>query len=104
MSWISASIRRLAAASALVLVLAVTAGAARADDLKPTPDQVVDLTRRAVAIIETQGVEAAREIFNKEGEFKFGEIYVNLLDFKGSWLIYPPRPASVAATEAGLAL
>ena len=102
MSWISALIRRLAAASALALVLAVMAGAARADDLKPTPDQVVDLTRRAVAIIETQGVEAAREIFNKEGEFKFGEIYVNLLDFKGSWLIYPPRPASVGLNVINL--
>jgi signal transduction histidine kinase len=102
MSWISASIRRLAVASALALALAVTAGVARADDLKPTPDQVVDLTRRAVAIIETQGVEAAREIFNKEGEFKFGEIYVNLLDFKGSWLIYPPRPASVGLNVINL--
>jgi cytochrome c len=102
MSWISVSIRRLAVASALGLVLAVSAGAARADDLKPTPDQVVDLTRRAVAIIETQGVEAAREIFNKEGEFKFGEIYVNLLDFKGSWLIYPPRPASVGLNVINL--
>jgi signal transduction histidine kinase len=102
MSWISALIRRLVAASALALMLAVTAGAARADDLKPTPDQVVDLTRRAVAIIETQGVEAAREIFNKEGEFKFGEIYVNLLDFKGSWLIYPPRPASVGLNVINL--
>lgn len=101
-SWISTSIRQLAAASALALVLAVTAGTARADDLKPTPDQVVDLTRRAVAIIEAQGVEAAREIFNKEGEFKFGEIYVNLLDFKGSWLIYPPRPASVGLNVINL--
>ena len=63
---------------------------------------MVDLTRKAVAIIETQGVEAAREIFNKDGEFKFGEIYVNLIDFKGSWLIYPPRPASVGLNVINL--
>ena len=77
-------------------------GPARADQVKPTQDEVVDLTRKAVAIIETQGVEAAREIFNKDGEFKFGEIYVNLIDFKGTWLIYPPRPASVGLNVINL--
>jgi signal transduction histidine kinase len=103
MSWISATTRRLAAAAAFALAIisavgvpgSCVPGSAHAETLKPTPDEVVDLTRRAVAIVETQGVEAARELFNKEGEFKFGEIYVNLLDFKGAWLIYPPRPASV---------
>ncbi len=70
--------------------------------VKPTPDEVAALTRKAAAIIETQGVEAAREIFNKEGEFKFGEIYVNLIDFKGAWLIYPPRPASVGLNVINL--
>jgi cytochrome c len=102
MPWISAVTRRLAAASALVFTIVLATGAARAEDLKPTPDEVVDLTRRAVAIVETQGVEAAREIFNREGEFKFGEIYVNLLDFKGAWLIYPPRPASVGLNVINL--
>lgn len=110
MSWISATTRRLATAAAFALAIisavgvqgSCISGSARAETLKPTPDEVVDLTRRAVAIVETQGVEAAREIFNKEGEFKFGEIYVNLLDFKGAWLIYPPRPASVGLNVINL--
>lgn len=110
MSWICATTSRLAAASALALLIASATGMpgsdvsriAHADNLKPTPDEIVDLTRRAVSIVETQGVEAARELFNKEGEFKFGEIYVNLLDFKGAWLIYPPRPASVGLNVINL--
>ena len=75
---------------------------AHAGSGKPTQDEVAALTRKAAAIVETQGVEAAREMFNKDGEFKFGEIYVNLIDFKGTWLIYPPRPASVGLNVINL--
>jgi cytochrome c len=66
-----------------------------AETAKPTQDEVAALTLKAAGIIESQGTEAARELFNKDGEFKYGEIYVNLIDFAGTWLIYPPRPAGV---------
>src|SRR5687767_12749486 len=97
MSWISAVSRRLAGVSALALATAfacalVISAPAQAGSGKPTPDEVEALTRKAAAIVETQGVEAARALFNKDGEFKRGEIYVNVIDFKGTWLIYPPRP------------
>jgi hypothetical protein len=104
MSWISTVTstvnRRLAGVPAFALTAAfacalVISAPARADQAKPTQEEVVALTRKAAAIVETQGIEAARELFNKTGEFKYGEIYVNVIDFKGTWLIYPPRPASV---------
>jgi cytochrome c len=100
MSWISTRAwQRIgvpAAALTLFLVWALAiSGPAVADPGTPGQDEVVALTRKAVAVIEAQGGDAAREIFNKEGEFKFGEIYVNLIDFKGAWVIYPPRPANV---------
>ena len=38
-----------------------------------------------------------------KGAFVAGlQIYVNLLDFKGAWLIYPPRPASVGLNVINL--
>jgi signal transduction histidine kinase len=111
MSWISAVIsvmsRQLAGVPAFALTTAfacalVILAPARADQLKPTQDEVAALTRKAAAIVETQGIEAARELFNKDGEFKYGEIYVNVIDFKGTWLIYPPRPASVGQNVINL--
>ena len=42
------------------------------------------------------GIEAAAQAFNQEGDFKYGEIYVNVIDLKGNWVIYPPKPAAVA--------
>ena len=100
MSWISAVSRRLTGVPVLALVTVslvwalVVSGPARADQVKPTQEEVEALSRKAAAGEETQGIQAAREIFNTDGEFKYGEIYVNLIDFKGTWLIYPPRPAS----------
>ena len=107
MSWIFTVSRRLAGVPALALTTAlacalVVSAPARADHDKPTRDEVVALTRKAAAIVETQGIQAAREIFNTDGEFKYGEIYVNLIDFKGTWLIYPPRPASVGQNVINL--
>ena len=107
MSWISAMSRRLAGVPAFALTTAfacalVISAPAQAGSGKPTPDEVEALTRKAAAIVETQGVEAARALFNKDGEFKRGEIYVNVIDFKGTWLIYPPRPASVGLNVMNL--
>jgi cytochrome c len=107
MSWISALSRRLAEVPAFALTTAfacalVISAPAQAGSGKPTRDEVEALTRKAAAIVETQGVEAARALFNKDGEFKYGEIYVNVIDFKGTWLIYPPRTASVGLNVINL--
>ena len=84
-------------ASTLIAILFFAASIsfpAFADD-KLTQDQVRDLAIKANGIVETLGVDAAREIFNKEGEFKFGETYATVIDFNGVYAIFPPRPEAV---------
>jgi len=61
---------------------------------KPTQEQVQTLTREAAALVAQVGVDKAREAFHpKDTKWNFGEVYVNVIDTKGTWLIYPPRPA-----------
>lgn len=62
---------------------------------EPTPDEVRELTLKAVSLIEERGLDAAREVFNREGDYRFGEISVNVVDFKGIRLIYPARPSGI---------
>ncbi|UEM21396.1 cache domain-containing protein [Skermanella mucosa] len=90
---------RIALVGAIVLMLA---GAAGADSAKPTRDEVEALTLKAATLIESRGIEAAREVFNQAGEFRFGEIYVNVIDLTGTWLAYPPRPAGVGQNVINL--
>ncbi|QQP89765.1 cache domain-containing protein [Skermanella sp. TT6] len=90
---------RIALVGAILLMLTGVAGA---DPGKPTRDEVEALTLKAAALIESQGIEAAREAFNRAGEFRFGEIYVNVIDFTGTWLAYPPRPAGVGQNVVNL--
>jgi signal transduction histidine kinase len=78
-------------AFAAAFVLAATA-AAFADE-KPTADEAKALTVKAVDLIAQKGVDGARAVFHEDGEFKHGEIYVNVIDMTGKWLVYPPRPA-----------
>lgn len=77
---------------ALALMAAVLAGTpAQAAD-KPTADQVKALTLDAAALLQTRDLDAARRTFHAEGPYRFGEIYVNVIDGNGTWLIYPPNP------------
>lgn len=65
--------------------------AAAADKL--TQDQVKALTLEAAALIADKGLDGAKPSFYTDGKFKHGEIYVNVINSAGTWLIYPPRPA-----------
>lgn len=56
------------------------------------PLAVRELTLKAAAVLADEGVEAARPRFHAQGEFRFGEIYVNVIDLNGAWVIYPPAP------------
>lgn len=69
----------------------LAAGPAAAED-KPTLEQVRALTLKAAALVAAQGVDKAREVFHRPGEFRYGEIYVNVISTDGTWLIYPPNP------------
>ena len=70
-------------------------GAALAEDAKPTPDEVKALTLQATQLVADKGIEQARAVFNQDGAFKHGEIYVNVIDSKGTWVVYPPKPEGV---------
>lgn len=78
----------------LILFLALALPVAAAAQ-QPTPGEVKELALRAVGLIEERGLDMAREAFNREGEYRFGEIWVNVVDFKGVRLIYPPRPSGI---------
>ncbi|TAN69516.1 MAG: chemotaxis protein [Magnetospirillum sp.] len=59
---------------------------------KPTMNDVKAITLKAAALLAGDGVDKTRETFHAEGEFRKGEIYVNVIDLNGTWLIYPPNP------------
>jgi cytochrome c len=73
------------------MLAALFAAPAWAQD-KPNAEQVRRLTLRAAELINTQGIEAARPAFYAQGEFRFGEIYINVIDLNGAWVVYPPAP------------
>lgn len=78
----------LALAVGALLACAPTAGAVE----KLTGDQVRDLTQEAAKLLQTRDLEQARRTFHADGPFRFGEIYVNVIDGNGTWLVYPPNP------------
>jgi signal transduction histidine kinase len=80
---------------AILILFSVLAFPAVLAAAEPTPAEVRELTLRAVDLIEERGLDAAREAFNREGDYRFGELSVNVVDFKGIRLIYPPRPSGI---------
>lgn len=85
--------KRVLCSASVALLLAFPVQAWAAD--KPSPEQVKDITLQAAELVATKGIEAARIAFDTDGKFKFGEIYVNVIDANGTWLIYPPNPRNV---------
>jgi cytochrome c len=61
---------------------------------KPTESDVQQITLKAAALIKDKGIDAGRNDFDAEGEYRFGEIYVNVVSDKGVRLIYPPKPTA----------
>jgi signal transduction histidine kinase len=78
--------------------LLLTAGGALAQAKKPTPDEVKALAVKAAELVAAKGIDEAAKAFTTEGEFKFGEIYVNVIDLAGNWVIYPPKPENKGKT------
>jgi cytochrome c len=78
---------------AMALVgLVVAVGGANAQAKKLSLDEVKALTVKAAEFVAAKGADEAAKAFTTEGEFKFGEIYVNVIDLQGNWVIYPPKP------------
>lgn len=82
-------------AGLLVVGLAGAAAPSFAQDKKPTQDEAKTITLKAAELIAAKGLDDAAKVFNADGEFKQGEIYVNVIDFAGVWKVYPPRPTGV---------
>lgn len=59
---------------------------------KLDPVAVRQITLQAAQLISDVGIDAARERFHAPGPFRFGEIYVNVIDLNGAWVVYPPAP------------
>jgi signal transduction histidine kinase len=57
-----------------------------------TPDEAKALTLKAADLLKDKGVDGAKDLLHADGEFKHGEMYVNVIDTSGTWLIYPPKP------------
>jgi signal transduction histidine kinase len=62
-----------------------------ADD-QPSQAEAQQVALKAAAFVKDQGIDAARKTFETDGEFKHGQIYVNVITDKGIRLIYPPAP------------
>jgi signal transduction histidine kinase len=73
-----------------ILLVACSAPAAAVD--RHSPDEAKAVTLRAAAVLSKHGIDEARRMFHADGLFKYDEIYVNVIDFNGTWLIYPPNP------------
>src|SRR5690242_113173 len=79
----------LVSACLLAILLAPMSHAAD----KFTADDARALTLKAAALIQEKGLDSARVILSADGEFKHGEVYVNVIDTAGIWRVYPPMPA-----------
>jgi cytochrome c len=93
-SWREAEMltRRFCCTAIVVMSFLAASAAPRAAD-KPSQSDAQQLTLKAAALVKDKGVDAARPVFDTDGEFKYGEIYVNVITDKGVRLIYPPKPA-----------
>lgn len=76
-----------------ILVISFFIAAPAGATEKLSQDAVKALTLEAANLIAEQGLDGARPNFYSEGKFKHGEIYVNVINGAGTWLVYPPRPA-----------
>ena len=59
---------------------------------QPSQAEAKQVALKAAALVKDKGVDAARTVLDAEGEFKHGEIYVNVISDKGVRLVYPPTP------------
>ena len=73
-----------------------------ATDAAPVPDDAKALCLKAADYISAHGLAAARTAFDQQGEFYHGQLYAGVLDFKGHWLIYPPKPAAEGTNILGV--
>ena len=84
---------RIAFLAMCVFVLASVASAAAPAETKYVADDAKALALKAAELIQSTGLDAARVAFHQDGEFKHDELYVNVINTAGIWLVYPPMPS-----------
>ncbi len=61
-----------------------------------TPEQAMEMAKKAAQFVQDHGTEAATAEFNKaESEFIFDDLYVFVIDGDGVFLAHPIKPALV---------
>ena len=78
---------------ALTLMLACSVlfpNLARAEE-KPTPQSIQDLVQKAAQLVRDAPEDVARKAFSSDPVFRYGEVYINVIDENGIWHIYPPN-------------
>ncbi len=61
-----------------------------------TKDEAKALAEKAAALINAEGVEAARaKLHDPKGEFIDGELYIFVIDFTGNTLVHGGKPSQV---------
>ncbi|MBK3731974.1 chemotaxis protein [Azospirillum brasilense] len=80
---------------AVLLLAPLQPAGLRAQPGDPEREQVRAVALKAAELIATRGLEEAATVFNRDGEFRHGALYVTVIDFAGVWKVYPPRPAGV---------
>jgi len=79
---------------AVVAVLSVftATSVAHAQAKNPTQDEIKALVVKAADLVAAKGIDEASKAFQTEGEFKYGEVYINVIDTQGNWVVFPPKP------------
>ena len=66
-----------------------------AQTAKPTAEEAKALSLKAAEEVRVKGPEAMRAVFNSDPQYKYGEIYVTIIDYDGVYVAFPPRPEAV---------
>ena len=75
-----------------VLSLFAVTTMVQAQAKKVTQDDVKALVGKAADLVAAKGIDEAAKAFTAEGEFKYGEVYINVIDIQGNWVVFPPKP------------
>ena len=75
-----------------VLSLFAVTTMVQAQAKKATQDEIKALVVKAADLVAAKGIDEAAKAFTTEGEFKFGEVYINVIDTQGNWVVFPPKP------------
>ena len=78
-----------------LILLFVMAAITSAQDLA-TKDECVTKCKKAASLIESMGFDAARELLqSQDGEFRWKNTYVFIMDLNGTILTHPVKPTLV---------